>query len=634
MASAEHHPHRKLSAILQADVVGYSRLMEENEVLTLERLKTHQSELIEPTIEAFYGHVVKLMGDGVLAEFPSVVEAVSCAVTIQQGMAERNINTSKPEQIVFRIGINLGDIISEGDDIFGDGVNVAARMEGLATPGCICISGAVHDAVGNKLPLDYEYLGEQTIKNIAQPVRTYRVRLAPGAELEIPEPEGPYNKKSQIRLSIVVIAVIVAAAGTLLLLQSWQQKEESTSNDSVVTTSSRAQPSIAILPFDNMSGDPEQEYFVDGITEDIITDFSRLSNLTVIAWNTSASYKGEAVQPQQVGKDLGVAYVLDGSVRKSGDRLRITAQLLDTENGNNIWAERYDRRLTEIFELQDEVTKKIVNALAVRLSTAEKEKLGHSSTNNIAAYDEFLRGQQYSTQRTKEGNELARDAYRQAIEYDPTYARAYGALAVVLTNDFRNDWTELTLEEARARALELAQKAVALDRSSPQAYWALGFTYLFRKQLDEAAEAAKQAVALSPNYADGYGLLAFINNFQGHAEDAIRYIKKAMDLNPRYTYDYPWNLGRAYYTLRRYPEATEALQEALERNEHALYPRLFLAASYIRLGKQDDAEWEIEQIQILNPDTTLTHLANTFPVKDEDVMNAFLEDLRKAGLPE
>jgi adenylate cyclase len=608
--------------------------MGENEALTLERLKAHQRELIDPTIEVFHGNIVKLMGDGMLVEFPSVVEAVSCAVTIQQGMAERNKDTSESRQIVLRIGINLGDIIAEGDDIFGDGVNIAARLEELATPGCICISGAVHDAIGNKLPLEYEYLGERTVKNIAQPVRTYSVQLVSGAELDIPEPEGPSNEKSQRRLFSMVIVVFVAVAGTLLWLQPWQQKAESTSNDSVVTTSLRERPSIAILPFDNMGGDPEQEYFVDGITEDIITDFSRLSNLTVIAWNTSASYKGEAVQPQQVGKDLGVAYVLDGSVRKSGDRLRISARLMDTENGNNVWAERYDRRLMEIFELQDEVTKKIVNALAVRLSAAEKEKLGHSSTNNIAAYDVFLRGQQYSNQKTKEGNELARDAYRQAIEHDPTYARAYGALAVILTNDFRNDWTELSVEEARARALELAQKAVALDPSSPQAYWALGFTYLFRKQLDEAAEAAKQAVVLSPNYADGYGLLAFIKNFQGHAEDAIRFIKKAMDLNPRYTYDYPWNLGRAYYTLGRYPEAVEALQEALERNENALYPRLFLAASYVRLGQQDDAKWEIEQIQILNPDTTLTHLANTFPVKDENEMNAFLEDLRKAGLPE
>ena len=362
MASARHHPHRKLSAILQADVVGYSRLMGENEALTLERLKTHQRELIEPTIEAFHGHIVKLMGDGMLVEFPSVVEAVSCAVTIQQGMAERNKDTSESRQIVFRIGINLGDIIADGDDIFGDSVNVAARMEGLAASGCICISGAVHDAVSNKLPLDYEYLGERTVKNIAQPVRTYRVQLASGAELEIPEPEGASNQKSQIRLSFMVISVFVAVAGTLLWLQPWQQKAESILDEPAVTTLLE-KPSIAILPFDNMSGDPEQEYFVDGITEDIITGFSRLSNLTVIAWNTSASYKGEDVQAQQVGKDLDVAYVLDGSVRKSGDRIRVTAQLVNGASMMHLWSRTYDRDSANAIDVQTDIATAVAGVL-------------------------------------------------------------------------------------------------------------------------------------------------------------------------------------------------------------------------------------------------------------------------------
>ena len=315
MASARHHPHRKLSAILQADVVGYSRLMGDNEALTLERLKTHQRELIEPTIEAFHGHIVKLMGDGILVEFPSVVEAVSCAVSIQQGMTERNRDTTESEQIVFRIGINLGDIIVEEDDIFGDGVNIAARLEGLANPGCICISGAVYDAIGNKLPLEYEYLGEQTVKNIEQPVRTYRVQLASGAELEIPEPEGPSNQKSQISLPIIAIAVIVVVTGTLIWLQPWQQKEEPSSEKRVVTPLLEI-PSIVVLPFDNMSGDPEQEYFSDGISEDIITDLSRLKNLAVIARNSSFTYKGVTAKAEDIGKDLNVNYVLEGNFRK------------------------------------------------------------------------------------------------------------------------------------------------------------------------------------------------------------------------------------------------------------------------------------------------------------------------------
>jgi len=477
------------------------------------------------------------------------------------------------------------------------------------------------------------------------PKRGYEL-IASVSEQEDPgTPEGAHSMRLQqtkkLAWYFLFAGILVVAAGITWFVMSTSIDPVVTDESSVALISKEnivhqplEMPSIAVLPFENMSGDPEQEYFSDGISEDIITDLSRLNNLVVIARNSSFTYKGTTSKIEDIGNVLNVSHVLEGSVRRSGVRVRITAQLIDASNGEHIWAERYDRELNDVFAVQDEVTKKIVNALAVRLSAAEKEKLGHSSTNNIAAYDVFLRGQQYFAQRTKEGNELAREAYRQAIEHDPTYARAYGALAVVLTNDFRNDWTELSLEEARARALELAQKAVALDRSSPQAYWALGFVYLFSKQYDEAAEAAKQAVALAPNYADGYGLLAFINNFQGRAEDAIRYIRKAMALNPYYTYDYPWNLGRAYYTLSRYPEAVEALQDALERNESTLYPRLFLAASYVRLGKQDDAEWEIEQIEITNPGTTLTHLANTFPVKDEDQMNAFLEDLRKAGLPE
>jgi adenylate cyclase len=615
---------RRLAAILVADVVGYSRFMSENEERTL-RVLNQRLLVFKQLIPQHHGRIFGGSGDSVVAEFPSAVGAVRCAVEIQQALALRNAEALDDEHMQFRIGISVGDVIVEGDNLMGECVNIASRLEGLAEPGCITISADVYHQVHNKVQTGFRDLGPQALKNIPEPIHTYQV-VTERSEIPTAKRTRRILAASQFlqRLAVVWMLSLTLAVGLAVwFLYQHGSLAPHTEN-----------PSIAVLPFDNMSGDPEQEYFVDGITEDIITDFSRLSNLTVIAWNTSASYKGGAIQPQQVGKDLGVAYVLDGSVRKSGDRLRITAQLLDTENGNHIWAERYDRKLTEIFELQDEVTKKIVNALAIRLTAAEKEKLGHSGTNNIAAYDAFLRGQQYSLQRTRESNELARDAFRHALELDPTYARAYGALAVALTRDYRNAWTDLSLEEARARALELAQKAVALDRSSPQVYWALGYVYLNREQYDEAAAAAKQAVELAPNYADGYGLLAFINSVQGRAEESIHYTQKAMALNPYYTYEYPLNMGRSYYTLSRYPEAVESLQEALEHNENALYPRLFLAASYVRLGRQEDAEWEIERIQIQNPGTTLKHLATTYPIKKQDQMDAFLEDLRKAGLPE
>jgi adenylate cyclase len=616
---------RRLAAIFAADVVGYSRLMSEREEATLTILHACL-DIFHTCILTHHGRVFGSAGDSVIAEFPSAVEAVRCAVKIQQAIAQRNDEVADEDRMQFRIGINVGDVIVEGDNLMGEGVNIASRLEGIAEPDGINISADVYHQVHNKVEARFQDLGIQSLKNIPEPIQIYRVVTDPSIVITPIRPERAISAGSsqRWRMPLAVGFVILFALGV-----AWFATQHKTLPPPHTETAS-----IAVLPFANMSGDPEQEYFVDGITEDIITEFSRLSNLTVIAWTTSSSYKEKTVKPRDVGKDLGVGYVLDGSVRKAGDRLRITAQLVDTGNNEQVWAERYDRKLTQIFELQDEVTNKIVNALSVRVTKAEKEKLGHSGTNNLEAYDSLLRGLQYFRQRTKEGFELAHDAYRRAIELDPTYARAYGALAVLRTHEYRRGWTGLSAEEAYTRALELAQKAVALDRSSQQAYWALGYVYLFRKQYNEAAVATRQAVTLAPNYADGYGLLAFINNWQGKGEDAIRDIHKAMTLNPHYTFDYPWNLGMANYTLGRYTEAVEALHEALTRNENALLPRLYLAASYVRLGKQDDAEWEIEQAMVQSPSTSISLLANTLPYENSDQMNVLLEDLRKAGLPD
>lgn len=426
-------------------------------------------------------------------------------------------------------------------------------------------------------------------------------------------------------------APVFAILGVLFLAGiTWLVTGYLTSSDVLIPD----KPSLVVLPFANLSDDPDQEYFSDGITEDLIIDLSNISNLVVIAPTSAFVYKGSAVNIAEVARDLGARFVIEGSVRRAGDQVRITAKLIDSQTSQSLWAERYDRAYKDIFAVQDEVIHKIVNALAIELTLAEKKRLGRTDTNNLVAYEMFMRGQQYFRLRTREGNELARDAYRSAIESDPTYARAYGALAIVLTHDYRRGWTELSLEEARSRTLELVQKAVLLDRSSPQVYWAQGYIYLFRKQHNEAAAAVEQAVALAPNYADGYGLLAFISNWRGNAEQAIHYIKKAIALNPYYSFEYPWNLGLANYTLGRYDEAVEALQNALERNEQVLLPRLYLAASYVRLGQQDDAEWEVEQVKIQYPDVRLSLMANVLPYQDKDRMNAFMDDLRKAGVPE
>ena len=392
-------------------------------------------------------------------------------------------------------------------------------------------------------------------------------------------------------------------------------------------------PSIVVLPFENLNNDPKHEYLADGITEDIITDLSRISNLLVIASNTSIKYKDKQVTPEEVGADLNVAFVLKGSIRQLGNEIRVNAQLVNTKTGFNTWADRYDRKLTEVFAVQDEVTQSIVSALAVKMTSQEKQRLAHRTTNSLKAYDFFQEGQRLYKISTKESNELARDMYRKAIEFDSGYGRAYGAIAVTLSIDFRRGWTDSPIATLD-HALVLAQKAVELDDATPQTYFALGFVYLSRKEYDKAEEAAAQSIRIAPNYADGYGLLALINGYINQPEKAIELNNKAIRLNPYYTYEYMISYGIAYYALGDYEAAVKALEEAQERNENAIQVKLFLTASYVRAGRQQDAEWLVEEIRILNPIATISSLKITIPFSDTTLKQSILEDLRKAGLPE
>lgn len=642
---------RKLAVIMHADVVSSTRLVHLDETLAHERIRDTFQRFTD-TIRLYSGVAHEIRGDALVAEFPMASDAVSASLAFQEANAAHLDKLGDDIRPVLRIGIAMGEVIVADHTVTGDGVVLAQRLEQLAEPGGVVIQGAAHETVPKRLPFDYEDMGELELKGFEEPVRAFAVKHRHGEAIPHPDAEadaqdlpatpavdGPAGIKDQLRSLRAVsshrnlmlagsMAALIAIAGVWFAVTKFGEHDVESSAAQLQT----GNPSMVVLPFANMSADKGQDYFVDGITEDIITDLARLSNLTVIAWNTSSSFKGKNVQPQEVGKELGVGYILDGSVRKSGDQLRITAQLVDASNGKQLWAERYDRKLADVFALQDDVTKKIVQALAVRLTPAEKGKLGHSGTNNLAAYDSLLQGLQYYRQRNKEGNALARAAYRRAIELDPTYARAYGALAITYTYESAFGYSELNPDEARERALELAQKAVALDASSPEAYWALGFVHLFRKEYDKAEAAAKQAVVLAPNFADGYGLLAFISNWQGKAEDAARYIRKGMALNPYYTNEYPWNLGLAYYLLGQYPEAVKVLQDALGRNESAVIPRLFLASCYVRLGRLDDAKWEVEQVMIQSPETKLSVLATSLPLKNRDKLNAFLADLRMAGM--
>ena len=401
--------------------------------------------------------------------------------------------------------------------------------------------------------------------------------------------------------------------------------------EEMVTASSL--PSIVVVPFANLSGDPQQEFFADGMTDDVITDLSRLSNISVFSGSTSFAYRGRETQIQAIRAELGVDYVLSGTVRREGDAVRINAQLVDAKTGLQKWASRYDRRAVEVFAVQDEVTSNIVKALSIQLTSQERQRLVHSNTDNLKAYEVFQEGQRLSRTVSKESNEQAQAAYRQAIRLDPGYGRAYGALAFNLAYSYFSGWSDSPVETLN-RALELAKQGVKLNESIPQTYWSLGFVYLMRKEYDNAQSAVTQAISIAPNYADGYGLLALITNNLGEPEQAIEFATKGMQLNPFYTWDYFYNMGRAFYALGRYENAIESLMRALERNENAIPVRLFLAASYVHVDRQDEAEWEIAQVQVLTPSATISHTRSTIPIQKPELMESFLADLRLAGMPE
>lgn len=429
--------------------------------------------------------------------------------------------------------------------------------------------------------------------------------------------------KQKTVFGILVFLIFITAYGVFY----------SSADTSKGNTSENSLPIVLVLPFENLVVDKQDDTFVDGITEDIITDLSRLSNLFVFASNTSFQYKGKQVSPQQLKKELNVDYVLKGSVRRIDDSLRLNTQLVDAKTNLNIWAERYDRKIKDVFAIQSELTQHLVNALTLKLTSYEKQYLVKKSTLNLKAYEHFLAGQRISKQRTKEANELARIEFRQAIELDPSYGRVYGALAFSMTVDYRRGWTDTPIETLD-RALALAEQATRLDTNTPQTYWVLGYVYMIRRELNAAKQAVKKAITIAPNYADGYGLLALINNQHGNAVEALKLTKKGMLLNPYYTWDYPYNLGRAYYSLGRYDEAITVLEQAQERNESTMPPKLFLTASYIKAGRIDDAQWLVEQIQVLTPGTTVEHIRKTIPIDNKTLKKDFLNDLRQAGLPE
>ena len=629
---------RRLSAILSADVEGYSRLMQDNEEATVRTITTYR-RAITHIIEQYRGRVVDSPGDNILAEFTSVVDAVNCGVEIQRELAERNTDLPEKRQMKFRIGINLGDVLEEGKRIYGDGVNIAARIEGLAEAGGISISGTVYDAIQSKIGLAYESQGEHKVKNIDKPVRSYRVLSFPGAAAHRVVKAKRAIGKTWRHMFMAVVAVLLVGGAFAV----WHfYLRTSPPSEEVVSVEKKAvplpeKPSIVVLPFANMSDDPKQEYFSDGITEDIITDLSKVSGLFVIASNSSFSYKGKQVNVQDVAKDLGVRYVLEGSVRRSGDRLRITAQLIDAETVNHLWAERYDREIKDIFSVQDEVTQKVVSELAVTLKASEMERLFRRHTENIEAYDLYIRILRECWPPKKECYAEALESAKQVIELDPKFAGGYQVLSFLLSSGVRLGCSTSPREDVE-KALELAQQAVSIDDTFAPSYISLASAYLMKRRHEDALAATSAAVRIEPGGYNSNMWLGFYLHWMGRGEEAVEAVKKAQQLNPKWKSDpLPWLLdfmGFATFTAGRYEESIAAWKQVIDRFGPMELREAFLTAAYSELGRDDEAKAMAQQLLKRHPEFSLSsfNLARTYknPEDTERLLNA----LRKAGLPD
>jgi len=623
---------RKLTAILSADVKGYSRLMGEDEEWTLRTLNTYK-EVMGSLIQQYRGRVVGTAGDSVLAEFASVVDAVQCAVEIQQELKTRNADLPQSRRMEFRIGINLGDVIEEGEQIYGDGVNIAARLESLAEAGGICISGTAYDQVKNKLALGYEFLGEQTVKNIAEPVRVYRVRM----EVEAEGPEKDARRggrgKKQRPLALAVMVLVVLAAGLavwqILLRPASPPVEKADPRKMAFPLADK--PSIAVLPFVNMSDDPKQDYLGDGLSEDIITALSKVGNLFVIARESSFSYKGKPVKMKQVAEELGVRYVLEGSVRKAGDKARITAQLIDAIQGHHLWAERFDRELKDIFAVQDQITKEIITALQVQLKEGEEARTHARGTESLEAYLRFLEARTFSYRNTKEDNARAQELIKQAINLDPNYAAAYMELSrEILLDVFLG--ASKSPGESLMKAIELAKKAIELDNFLAGAHGVLGQLYTMLRQHERGIAEAQKAVDLDPSSSRAYFALAFTLNFAGRHEEAVPHFERAIRLNPFGPPNFWHHMAMAYGQTGQYDKAIAALKRTLQREPKDVLSYIILTGTYVRAGREEEARATAAEILKIDPNFSAERQAATLPWKDPAKNEQALAVLRKAGL--
>lgn len=567
-------------------MVGYSRLMACDEAGTLARLKAHRVELIDPAIAKNNGRIVKTTGDGMLVEFASVVEAVRCAVEIQQRMARRNADMGDENRIDFRFGINMGDVIVEDDDVYGSGVNIAARLEPLAEPGGICLSDIAHSAVEGKLDDGFEYFGEHELKNIPRPVRVWRWTAAKDKTERPTKQDRP------------------APAG---------------------------KPSLAVLAFDNMSGDEEQQYFSDGISEDIITDLSKLESLRVIARNSSFVYKDGAVAIPVVAQELGVRYVLEGSVRKAGNRVRITAQLIDSVDGGHVWADRFDRDLTDIFTVQDEVTREIVSALKLKLTPDEENRLIDKGTADVEAHNFFMRGREQVWLHTRTSNTAARKLLESALAIDPDYAAARALVAFTHVMDYVNAWSD-SPEESLKIGREIAASAVETNAGDPQSHFALAAASIWSRDLDRGLSESERCIELAPNLAEGHLTAAHARIFRGEAAAALGSLDTYMRLDPHYPDITLHFLAEAHISLGQFEEAAAVLRRRLERSPDSWTGYALLASCYGHLGRIADGQAAWAELKRLKPDFSVERRRRMLPFRNPADFEYRVDGMRKLGV--
>jgi len=619
---------RKLAAVLSADAVEYSRLMAEDEAATVKTIASYR-EIMSSLIKQHRGRVVDSPGDNMLAEFSSVVDAVQCAAAVQNEIQTKNADLPNNRRMEFRIGVNLGDVIAEEDRLYGDGVNISARLEALADAGGVCISGTAFDQVKGKLSLGYRFVGEQTVKNIPDPIRVYKVLMD---ERDAGKLIGVGKKAPKSRWAEIAAIVVFVAIG--LVIYQFYVRSPAIEPASVEKMAFPLpdKPSIAVLPFKNMSDDPKQDYFSDGLTDQIISTLSRFRSLFVISHRSTSTYKGKPVKIQKVAEDLAVKYVLEGSVQRSADRIRITAQLIDATTGHHIWSQRYERQQKDIFAIQDDITLEITKALRIDIMSGEQARNWHkASTTNLEAWEKYLKADDYILRLTKEDNAIARRLFEEVIVLDPEYADAYNLLGYTYYSDARFGWVDSRAESLKM-AYKYAQKALELNDTLDSAHLLISSVHFLQGQHEKAIAKTERAIALNPNGAMNYTVLAAMVGALGRWDESVELAKKAIRLHPfAPVFYYHW-LGRAYFMTGQLDESITTFKKALDVSPNYFPAHAFLAACYSSLDRHAEAAAAANEVRRINPKFNLESYAKTLPYKNKADIERYIAALRKAGL--